>query len=152
MQGSSRAREPQETTLRLVPVADWCAVHICVNFRSVREIRFYRSRSGRSPVEEFLDSLTAKQAQKVIWALRLVEELERVPAQYFKKLSGTEDLWEVRTQYGGDTFRLLGFFDGPSLVVLVSGFAKKSEKVPGQEVAVAEQRRRDYLSRKGKDE
>jgi phage-related protein len=78
----------------------------------VREIRFYRSRSGRSPVEEFLDSLTAKQAQKVVWALRLVEEMERVPAQYFKKLTGTEDLWEVRVQHGGDTFRLLGFFDG----------------------------------------
>jgi hypothetical protein len=51
----------------------------------VREIRFYRSRSGRSPVEEFLDSLSAKQAQKIVWVLRLVEDLERVPSQYFKK-------------------------------------------------------------------
>ncbi len=118
----------------------------------MREIRFYRSRFGRSPVEEFLDSLTAKQAQKVVWTLRLVEEMERVPSQYFKKLMGTEDLWEVRTQHGGDTFRLLGFFDGPRLVVLVSGFAKKTEKLPRQELAVAAERRRDYLSRKGEDE
>ncbi len=118
----------------------------------MREIRFYRSRSGRSPVEEFLDSLTAKQAQKVVWALRLVEEMERVPAQYLKKLTGTEDLREVRAQHSGDTFRLLGFFDGPRLVVLVSGFAKKTAKVPRQELALAEERRRDYLSRKGKDE
>jgi phage-related protein len=116
----------------------------------VREIRFYRSRSGRSPVEEFLDSLPAKQAQKVVWALQLVEEMERVPSQYFKKLSGTEDLWEVRAQHGGDMFRLLGFLDGPRLVVLVSGFAKKTEKVPRQELALAEERRRDYLSRKGR--
>jgi hypothetical protein len=46
----------------------------------VREIRFYRTASGRSPVEEFLDTLSAKQAQKLIWVLRLVEELERVPS------------------------------------------------------------------------
>jgi phage-related protein len=118
----------------------------------VREIRFYRSRSGRSPVEEFLDSLTAKQAQKVVWALRLVEEMERVPAQYFKKLTGTEDLWEVRAQHGGDTFRLLGFFDRSRLVVLVSGFAKKTDKVPRQELTLAEERKRDYLSRKDEDE
>jgi phage-related protein len=114
----------------------------------VRTIRFYRSRSGRSPVEDFLDSLTGKQAQKVVWALRLVEEMDRVPAQYFKKLSGTDDLWEVRAQHGGDTFRLLAFLDGPRIVVLVSGFAKKAQKVPRREVALAEERRRDYLSRR----
>ena len=118
----------------------------------MREIRFYRTSSGRSPVEEFLDSLSGKQAQKVVWVLRLVEELERVPEQYLKKLTGTEGLWEVRAQHGGDTFRLLGFFDGPRLVVLVSGFAKKSEKTPRQEIALAEERRREYLSRGGSNE
>jgi phage-related protein len=114
----------------------------------VREIRFYRTASGRSPVEEFLDSLSGKQAQKVVWVLRLVEELDSVPAQYLKKLVGTEELWEVRAQHGGDTFRLLGFFDGARLVVLVSGFAKKTQRTPPQEIARAEERRRDYLSRK----
>ncbi|MEW5927864.1 MAG: type II toxin-antitoxin system RelE/ParE family toxin [Gemmatimonadota bacterium] len=118
----------------------------------MREIRFYRTASGRSPVEEFLDSLSGKQAQKVVWVLRLVEGLERVPEQYLKKLTGTEDLWEVRAQHGGDAFRLLGFFDGPRLVVLVSGFAKKSEKTPRQEIARAEERKREYLSREGRHE
>ena len=103
----------------------------------MREICFYRTVSGRSPVEEFLDSLSSKQAQKVVWVLRLVEELERVPESYLKKLSGTENLWEVRAQQGGDTFRLLGFFDGPQLVVLVSAFAKKSQKTPPREIARA---------------
>jgi phage-related protein len=114
----------------------------------VREIRFYRTVSGRSPVEEFLDTLSGKQAQKLIWVLRLVEELGRVPEQYLKKLTGTEDLWEIRAQHGGDTFRLLAFFDGSDLVVLVSAFAKKSQKTPKQEIARAEERKRDYLSRR----
>ena len=118
----------------------------------MREIRFYRTASGRSPVEEFLDSLSGNQAKKVIWVLSLVEEMEVVPLQYFKKLSGTEDLWEVRAQQAGDAFRLLGFFDGPQLIVLVSGFAKKSEKIPRQEIALAHDRKRDYIGRKGNDE
>ncbi|MBD0319994.1 MAG: type II toxin-antitoxin system RelE/ParE family toxin [Gemmatimonadetes bacterium] len=115
----------------------------------MREIRFYRTSSGRSPVEEFLNSLSGKQAQKLVWVLRLVEELDRVPVQYFKKLTGTEELWEVRAQHGGDTFRLLGFFDGATVVVLVSGFAKKTQETPSREIELAEARRRDYLSRNG---
>jgi phage-related protein len=127
----------------------WCDVHVFVNLLLMRTIRFYRTASGSSPVEEFLDSLSGKQAQKVVWVLRLVEELERVPDLYLKKLVGTDDLWEVRAQHGGDTFRLLGFFDGAQLVVLVSGFAKKTQKAPQREIARAEERKRDYLSRKG---
>jgi phage-related protein len=78
--------------------------------------------------------------------------MERVPAHYFKKLTGTEDLWEVRAQQGGDRFRLLGFFDSSRLVVLVSGFAKKTDRVPRQEMMLAEERKRDYMSGKGEDE
>lgn len=122
-------------------------VHIFVNL-NVREIRFYQTEMGRSPVEEFLDALAGKQTQKLIWVLRLVEDLPLVPVQYFRKLTDTDELWEVRAQHGGDVLRLLGFFDGGGLLVLVSGFTKKSEKTPPEEIARAERRRRDYLSRK----
>jgi len=118
----------------------------------VREVGFYRTKSGHCPVEEFLDGLDGKQAQKVFWVLRLIEELEMVPSQYLKKLVGTEDLWEVRAQYGGDTFRLLGFFDGRELLVLTSGFAKKTEKIPRQELSLATKRRQDYWSRRDENE
>ena len=122
-------------------------VHICVNLM-MRTIVFYRTMRGTSPVEEFLDSLNGKQAQKVVWVLRLIEELPQVPTQYFKKLEGTSDLWEVRVQLGNDAIRLLGFFDGGRLVVLTNGFAKKTQKTPTRELALAEQRKRDYLFRR----
>jgi phage-related protein len=70
-----------------------------------------------------------------------------VPAQYFKKLPGTDEIWEVRAQHGGDTFRLLGFFDGPGLLILTHGLTKKSQKLPRREIERARERRRDYLSR-----
>lgn len=114
----------------------------------MREIEFYRTRSGRSPVEEFLRGLDAGQAGKVDWVLRLVRGMEDVPAQYFKKLSGTDGLWEVRVRHGGDAFRMLGFLDGPTLVVLVSAFAKKTGQTPKLEIELAQQRRRDYLGRR----
>jgi phage-related protein len=112
------------------------------------EIQFYRTASGACPVEEFLNSLNAKQAQKVLWVLRAVGELPRVPQQYFKKLEGTEDLWEVRAEFGGDAFRLLGFWDAGRLIIVTNGFAKKTQKTPEREIALAEQRKRDHRSRK----
>jgi len=84
----------------------------------------------------------------VVWVLRAVRELPRVPQQYFKKLEATDDLWEVRVEFGGDAFRLLGFWDSGSLIVLTNGFAKKTQKTPEREITLAEQRKRDYLSRK----
>lgn len=89
-------------------------------------INFYRQPNGRSPIEEFLDSLTGKQAQKVLWVLEVIEELEVVPRQYFKKLVDSEGIWEVRVQFAYDIIRLLGFIDGGSLLILTNGFAKKT--------------------------
>lgn len=73
-----------------------------------------------------------------------------VPPQYFKKLEATEDVWEVRADFGGDAFRLLGFWDAGRLIVLTNGFARKTPKTPGREIALAQQRKRDYLNRKKK--
>ncbi|MBE7468314.1 MAG: type II toxin-antitoxin system RelE/ParE family toxin [Anaerolineae bacterium] len=116
----------------------------------MRTINFYRTESGDCPLEEFLDSLPSKQAQKVAWVLRLIEEFDLVPGQYFEKLVNTEDIWEVRVQFGGDIFRLLGFFAGSSLLILTNGFAKKSQKTPRQEIDLATRRKNEYLSRQRK--
>ena len=82
------------------------------------------------------------------WVLRLIEELDSVPSRYFKKLVSTEDLWEVRIDFGSDTFRLLGFFDGHLVVVLVHGLKKKSQKLPKKAIVLAHERKRDYFRRK----
>ena len=111
-------------------------------------INFYRTKNNNCPVEEFLDSLSSKQAQKVAWVLQLVEELEVVPVQYLKKLVNTDDIWEIRIQFGGNIFRLLGFFDGSTFLVLTNGFAKKSQKTPVREINLATRRKNEYLSRK----
>jgi phage-related protein len=116
----------------------------------MRTVNFYRFPNGQSPIEEFLDSLTGKQAQKVLWVLQLIEELDVVPRQYFKKLADSDDIWEVRIQFGGDIFRLLGFFDGGALMILTNGFTKKTQKTPSSEIELAVRRKNEYLERKQK--
>jgi len=78
----------------------------------------------------------------------LVERLDVVPQQYLKKLVGTIDLWEVRAQAYGNSYRFLGFFDGSAVLVLTSGFSKKQQKIAAREIDLAHQRRIDYLQRR----
>jgi len=41
------------------------------------------------------------------------------------------------------------FISDDKFVILTNGFAKKSQKTPKKEIKLAEQRKADYLSRKG---
>ena len=109
---------------------------------------FYRTDDDICPVEEFLDALDSKTAQKVAWVLKLIEEIDIVPRQYFQKLPDTDDLWECRIQYGTMIYRILAFFDNGNLV-LTHGFTKKSQKTPRSEIERAERSKTDFMRRKG---
>jgi len=115
----------------------------------VRRIVFYRDINGRNPIEEFLDSLAPKDAQKVTWTLQLLEEFDVLPSTYFKKLVNTNEIWEVRARTGKNAYRLLCFFYNNELVVLTNGFRKKTQKTPRNEISLAETRKTDWLRRNG---
>lgn len=115
----------------------------------MRTVTFYQNWSGRAPALEFVAALSEKERKKVYRVLDIVERNDRVPAQCLKKLAGTGGLWEVRVDYAGKAFRLLGFFDGSALMILTNGFSKKTEQTPATEIEVARGRRQDYLRRKG---
>jgi len=116
----------------------------------MRQIIFYETASNQKPVEEFLDKLSARQAQKAAWVLKLVEELDHVPAQYLKKLVNTDDLWEVRVKAGTDIFRFISFFDGSKFLILAHAFQKKTQKTPIHAIEIAEKRKKEYFRRKTK--
>ncbi len=116
----------------------------------MRKIIFYRLENGKRPVENFLESLSNKQVEKVFFVLDLIENIDIVPRKFFKKLEATDNIWEVRVQYGNNIFRLFGFFDGNDLVVLNHAFTKKTQKVPQKEIKIAEQRKKDYFSKRRK--
>jgi len=113
----------------------------------MRKIIFYRFENGKSPIEDFLDSLNNKQVEKVFFVLDLIETTDIVPRKFFKKLQAT-DLWEVRIRQANNIFRLLGFFDGHEVIILNHAFTKKTQKTPKKEIQIAEQRKKDYFSRR----
>ena len=112
-----------------------------------RSLVFYSTDKGHSAVAEFLDSLPPKVAQKVTWVLKLIQELDIVPRQYFKKLSDTDEIWECRMAFGGNTYRILGFFHGSNNLVLTHGFMKKTSKTAADKIMKAEQFKADYIRR-----
>ena len=114
----------------------------------MRKVIFSKTLKGNEPVKNFLNSLSDKQAKKVVWVLRLVRDLNFIPKEYFKKLIGTNDIWEIRVKSSNNIFRILCFFDKGDLIVLTNGFVKKSQKTPVKEIKLAEKRKQDYLMRK----
>ena len=114
-----------------------------------REILFYRTAFQKCPVEEFLDSLPSKVAKKVTWVLGLLEDLDVIPAQYFTKMPGTDDIWECRIKLGSNIYRIFAFWDG-NKIILTHGFIKKTQKTPGSEIEKAENYKKDYFQRKGR--
>ena len=114
-----------------------------------REIIFYRTEKQRCFVEEFLDSLPSKTAQKVVWVLSLVEDLDVVPAKYFSKMPGTDDIWECRVKLGSNIYRIFAFWDG-NRIVLTHGLVKKTQKTPRTEIENAEKYKKNYFERKGR--
>jgi len=112
----------------------------------IKKILFYRTIDGKCPVEEFLDSLPAKITKKITWTLELIENQDRIPANYFKKLVNT-DIWECRIQFGNNIYRLLCFFSKSSIIVLTHGFIKKTQKTPITEIEKAIELMKDYQRR-----
>lgn len=111
----------------------------------LRRIDFYRNIEGKSSVEDFIDSLDSKQAQKLVWTLKIIKELDFVPKQYFKKIDSTKEIWEIRV---GQQIRLLCFWDNENLIILTNGFIKKTMKIPKRELETAKKRMLDYIERK----
>jgi len=82
--------------------------------------------------------------------LKLLEDMELLPSTYFKKLTGSDGIWECRVQSGSNIYRIFCFFDTKSVVILTHGIIKKTQKTPKQEIERAETYKKDYLSRRQK--
>lgn len=115
-----------------------------------RAIEYYQTSDGECPAMDFIDSLSPKERKKVFWVLRLIERLDMVPAEYFKKLTDSQEIWEARIRTSTNTYRLFSFFFLGSTVVFTHGYKKKSQKIDPKEIRRAERYRRDYLERHGR--
>lgn len=98
--------------------------------------------------EEFFKKQSRKVQDKIIKVLDILETVERVPITYLKYIEGTNGLFEVRVQLASDIFRIFCCFDGNRLVVLFSGFQKKTQKTPSKEIDRAVSIMNEYFNYK----
>lgn len=96
----------------------------------------------------FIGSLPEKAQKKVTYNLLKVEGGE-IDKELFKKLENSE-IWEFRTLFNGNCYRLFAFWDTEieALVVATHGIIKKTQKTPKKEITKAEAIRKEYFERK----
>ena len=108
-----------------------------------RELYFFKDYFNK-----FYDEQRPKVQTKILWTLKVIEEIDRIPELYLKHLKNTSGLYEIRVQVGSNIFRIFCFFDIDNLVVIGNGFQKKSQKTPKNEIERAEQIRQEYYDKK----
>ena len=96
----------------------------------------------------FFVTLRPEVKKKFNWTLQLISTVRNVPETYFKHLTDTTGLFEVRVEVGSDIFRVFSFFDEDQLIILINGFQKKSKKTPKKEIKIAEKLKKQYFDEK----
>jgi phage-related protein len=108
-----------------------------------RELYFFKNY-----FEDFYEDQTDKVKKKIIWTLKVIEEIDRIPENYLKHLKNTTGLYEIRVQVGNNIFRIFCFFDLDNIVVVGHRFQKKTQKTLKQQIERAEQIKKEYYENK----
>jgi len=110
------------------------------------QVDFYVDARGDAPVEQFLKELPFAHRAKALALIKMLEqEGPNLPFPYSSQVSGK--LRELRTQQGKDRLRILYFGDARRALVLLHAFAKRSGKLPEEDVRVAVQRMESHARR-----
>lgn len=107
-------------------------------------IEYVELPNGRIPAREFVDSLDETAAARIdAFIDRLAVYGVQMQGKFVKKL--TQDIFELRVKQHDRIFRVLFFYQPGRLIVITSGFQKKTERTPPAEIARAERLRRVWL-------
>ena len=100
---------------------------------------------------DFMESLDSKTREKIYYNARKAQVVN--DPELFKKLNDL--IWELRTKYNKNYYRLLAFWDKTdnksTLVLATHGFVKKTQKTPKSEIKRAEDIRKEYFEQKQKE-
>lgn len=102
--------------------------------------------------DDFISQQRPKIIKKIFQTLRIIEQVERIPINHLKYVEDTNGLFEIRIKFGSDIFRIFCFFDDGKLVVLLTGFQKKTQKTPPEEIKRAVRLMKEYYEEKKKGE
>jgi len=96
--------------------------------------------------EHFMSTLTLDEQKKIDYGLMLLKTQDRVPVKFVKLIR--EGVYELRTAYSGNIYRVFFIFDEGKIVVLFNGFQKKTQKTPIKEIELAIRIKNEYYAYK----
>jgi len=96
--------------------------------------------------DDFMSTLTDGVKKKIHYGLDMLATQKRVSQKFVSYLR--EGLYELRTEYEGNIFRIFFIFDEGKVVVLFNGFQKKSQKTPENEIDKALMIKNEYYASK----
>lgn len=96
--------------------------------------------------ERFIETLTEKELNKLDYIVSLLETGDRIPVKFIKYIR--DGLYELRMKYNSNIYRVFFIFDNDNIVVLFSGFQKKTDKTPENEINKALKIKEDYYGNK----
>ncbi len=103
---------------------------------------FYRTRGGAEVVRDWLRDLDEPDRHAV--GLDLMRVQFRWPVGMPLCRAMGDGLWEVRTSLPSSQIARMLFCVVGSRIVVLHGFIKKTQKTPGDELALARRRKREF--------
>lgn len=98
--------------------------------------------------KEFRKTLDKEALKKLYQVLTLIMKVKVVPIRFLKAIKGRKGLYEIRSEYEGNIYRVFCCFDEGSLVILFNGFQKKTQKTPIEQLDKAETLMKKYFEQK----
>ena len=98
--------------------------------------------------KEFRKTLDKEALKKLYQVLTLIMKVEVVPIRFLKVIRGRKGLYEIRSEYEGNIYRVFCCFDEGNLVILFNGFQKKTQKTPVEQLDKAETLMKKYFELK----
>ena len=82
--------------------------------------------------EAFMSELSEKERRKVDYIISLLATQNRLPTKFIKHID--DELYELRVMWESNIYSVFFIFDEGNVVVLFSGFQKKTQKTPQSEI------------------
>jgi len=109
----------------------------------LREIVFYKEHFIKFYLE-----LNTKTQVKYEYVFVVVRQAERIPSKFFKKIKGTESLYEIRVEMNSNIYRTFCTLYENKFVVLFNSFQKKTQKTPKNQIEKALRILKEYNNEK----
>ncbi|ETX04475.1 MAG: hypothetical protein ETSY2_28545 [Candidatus Entotheonella gemina] len=114
----------------------------------VLRVVFFRTSAGREPVREWLQDFDKDDRKAIGGDIKLVQFRWPLGLPLVRKMEA--NLWEVRSNLSGGRIVRVFFTMHNEEMVLLHGFAKKSQQTPAKEFETAKRRRDLWLSEQSK--